>query len=87
MIDGREKLSKVKGNHTNLELGMPSCLDDVSEEATSILGEVLTNTLELVGMEDSMFGCFKLQPIGEHSLKCFALQNYLRQWINIKEIT
>jgi hypothetical protein len=72
MIDGREKLSEVKGNHISFELGMPSCTDNVSEEATSILSEVLTKAPKLVGVEDSVFSCFKLQPIGKHFLKHLA---------------
>jgi hypothetical protein len=49
MIDGRKKLSKVKGDHTSFELGTPSCMDNMSEEATSILGGVLTNAPNLLG--------------------------------------
>jgi hypothetical protein len=79
-----KKLSKVKGGHASLEFGTPSCPDDMSEEATSILGGVLTNTSKLVGVEDSVFGCFKLQPIGEHFLKHLAKSvqenNWAKQW-------
>jgi hypothetical protein len=97
VIDGREKLSEVKSNHASLELGTPSCPDNMSEEATSILGGVLTSTLELVGVEDSVFSCFKLQPIGEHFLKHLAwsvqennqakqlgsvIQQFSRLWYN-----
>jgi hypothetical protein len=97
MVDGREELSKVKSDHTSFELGMPSCPDNVSTEAPSIFGGVLTNTFKLVGMEDSMFGCFKLQPIGEYFLKHLAqsvqennqvkrlgsvIQQFSRLWYN-----
>jgi hypothetical protein len=54
------------------EFCMPSCLDDMSEKAASVFGGVLTNPSKLVGMEHSIFGCLKLQPVGEHFLKHFA---------------
>jgi hypothetical protein len=44
----------------------------VSKKAPSIFSGVLTNPSKLVGMEDSIFRCFKLQPIGEHFLKHLA---------------
>jgi hypothetical protein len=60
---------KDTGHFPQCELGTPSHADDMSEEATSIFNGVLTNTPKLVGMEDSVFSCFQLQPIGEHFLK------------------
>jgi hypothetical protein len=59
---------------------MLSCLNNVSEKAPSIFGGVLTNPSKLVGMEDSMFGCFKLQPIGEHFLKHLAQSVQKNNW-------
>jgi hypothetical protein len=55
------------------------------------------NPSKLVGMKDSMFGCFKLQPVGEHFLKHLAqsvqknnqakqfgsvIQQFTRLWYN-----
>jgi hypothetical protein len=80
VIDGGEKLSKVKGDHASLEFSMPSHTDDMSEEATSILSGVLTNTSKLVRVEDLMFSCLKLQPIGEHFLKHLAQSVQKNYW-------
>jgi hypothetical protein len=80
MIDGRQKLSKVKGDHASFELSTPSCSDNVSEKAPSIFSGVLTNSPKLVGMEYSMFSCFKLQPIGEHFLKHLAQSVQKNNW-------
>jgi hypothetical protein len=82
MIDGWEKLSEVKGDHASLEFSMPSPVDNMSEDATSIFSGVLTNAPELVRMKDSMFRCFKLQPIKEHFLKHLAQSVKKNYWAN-----
>jgi hypothetical protein len=72
MIDWREELSEVKGDHARLEAHLPSGSDDMRQEAPSILSRVLTNTTKLVGMENTMFRSLKLQTIGKHFLKQLA---------------
>jgi hypothetical protein len=81
MINRGEKLSQVKCNHTSFEFCMPPCSDHVSKKAPSIFGGVLTNPSKLVGMEDSMFSCFELQPIGEHFLKHLAQSVQKNNWV------
>jgi hypothetical protein len=69
---GWEELSHIKCNHASFKFCAPSCLDDMSKKAASTFGGVLTNPSKLVGMKDSMLGCLKLQPVGEHFLKHLA---------------
>jgi hypothetical protein len=43
--------TKVKHDYASFELGTPSHVDNMSEEATSILSGILTNAPEQVGMD------------------------------------
>lgn len=81
VIDGRKELSKVKSNHASLELGTPSCINNMCEEATHIFGRVLMNTSKLIGVENTVPGCLKLvpgiitPPLGVRVLMCFLEWN------------
>jgi hypothetical protein len=62
VIDGREKLSKVKGNHTSFEFSMPSHMDNMSEEATH---RIATAAAQLI--QPKLSGVFPSKP---SHLKC-----------------
>jgi hypothetical protein len=55
-------------------------MDNMGEEAASIFGGVMMKTPKLVGMEDSILSCLKLQPVGEHFPQHFVQSFQKNYW-------
>jgi len=68
VIEGREELCNVKGNHTSLEALGPARANQVSKKETSIFGRPLSDATKLVGMKDTVLDSIKLESPGNHLL-------------------
>jgi len=72
VIERREELCNVKGDHTSLEaLGLARA-NQVSKEKSSIFSRPLSNATELVGMKDTMLDSIKLESSSNHLLNELA---------------
>jgi len=72
VIEGREELCNVKGNHTSLEALGPARANEVGEKETSIFSRPLRDTTKLVGMKDTVLDSVKLELPGNHLLNELA---------------
>jgi len=72
VIEGREELCNVKGNHTSLEALGPARANQVSEKETSIFSRPLRDTTKLVRMKDTVLDSIKLESLGNHLLNELA---------------
>jgi len=72
VIEGREELCNVKGNHTSLETLGPARVNQVSKKETSIFSRPLRDTTKLVGMKDTVLNSIKLESPGNHLLNELA---------------
>ena len=72
VIEGREELCNVKGNHTSLEALGPARADQMSKKETSIFSRPLSNATKLVGMEDTVLDSIKLESPSNHLLNELA---------------
>jgi len=72
VIEGREELCNVEGNHTSLEALGPARANQVGEKETSIFSRPLSNATKLVGMEDTVLNSVKLESPGNHLLNELA---------------
>jgi len=61
VIEEREELCNVKGNHTSLEALGPAKADQMSEKETSIFSRPLSDATKLVEMEDTVLDSIKLE--------------------------
>ena len=61
VVEGREELCNVKGDDTSLEALGPARANQVSEKETSIFSRPLSDTTELVGIEDTVLDSIKLE--------------------------
>jgi len=61
VIERREELCNVKGNHTSLEALGPARANQVSKEKSSIFSRPLSNATKLVGIKDTMLNSIKLE--------------------------
>jgi len=68
VIEGREELCNVKGNHTSFEALGPAKADQMSEKETSIFSRPLSDATKLVGMEDTMLDSIKLESPSNYLL-------------------
>jgi len=66
VIEGRKELCNVKGHHTSLEALGPARANQVSKEESSIFSRPLSNTTELVGIEDTVLDSIKLELPSNH---------------------
>jgi len=72
VIEGREELCNVEGNHTSLEaLGLARA-NQVSKEETSIFSRPLSNATKLVRMKDTVLDSIKLESPSNHLLNELA---------------
>jgi len=65
-------LHNVKGHHTSLEALGPARVNQVGEKETSIFSRPLSDTIELVGMEDTVLDSIKLESPSNHLLNELA---------------
>ena len=72
MIEGREELCNVKGNHTSLEALGPARADQMREKETSIFSRPLSDATKLVGMKDTVLDSIKLESPSNHLLNKLA---------------
>ena len=72
VIERKEELCNVKGNHTSLEALGPARANQVGEKETSIFSRPLRDTPKLVGMKDTVLNSIKLESPGNHLLNVLA---------------
>jgi len=70
VIERREELCNVKGDHTSLEALGPARANQVSEKETSVLP--LSDAPKLVGIEDTVLDSIKLKSSSNHLLNELA---------------
>jgi len=66
------KNCNVKGDDTSLEALGPASANHVGEKETSIFSRPLRDTSKLVGMQDTVLDCIKLESPGNHLLNELA---------------
>jgi len=72
VIQRKEKLSDVKCDDIGVILLEPPCLNEVCEIDTSINGGPLSNTSELIGIQEAVSCHLKLKSIANDFLNKFA---------------
>jgi len=72
MVEGREELCNVKGNHTSLKALGPARANQVSEKETSIFSRPLSDATKLVGMKDTVLDSIKLESPSNYLLNELA---------------
>jgi len=72
VIERREELCNVKGNHTSLEALGPARANQVSEKETTIFSKPLSDATKLVGMKDTVLDSIKLESPSNYLLNELA---------------
>jgi len=72
VIEGREELCNVKGNHTSLDALGPARANQVGKKESSIFSRPLSDATELVGMKDTVLDSIKLELPSNHLLNELA---------------
>jgi len=72
VIERREELCNVKGNHTSPEALGPARANQMSEKQTSIFSRPLSDATKLVGIKDTVLDSVKLELPGNHLLNELA---------------
>jgi len=72
VVEGREELCNVKGNHTSLKAFSPTRANQASKKESSIFSRPLRDTTKLVGMKNTVLDSIKLESPGNHLLNELA---------------
>jgi len=72
VIEEREELCNVKGDHTSLKALGPARANQVSKKESSIFSRPLSNATKLVGLENTVLNSVKLESPGNHLLNKLA---------------